>query len=141
MSKIILVLIFGLVLSDRIVAQTTKDWTTLTVNKGCTVNKKYCDSRLNIDGKDKATFTPCGQKAKIISIDEKILTRLQSVSKKQVKYWRENTSIDTACGYLIKLDNSTTDYYVVLDVSPDWYDQKDIKDFILTLNELFEKVE
>ena len=138
MSKLILFL--SLIFADKVFSQTTSDWSTLTINKGCTVNKKFCNSELRVDHEGRTSFIRCGQKTKNVSIDKNLLDKVKTINKKQLIFWRENTSIDTVCGYLIKLDNSDNEY-VTLDINPDMYDQTDIKDFIVTLNEIYKRLD
>ena len=138
MSKLILFL--SLIFADKAFSQTTSDWSTLTINKGCTVNKKFCNSELRVDHKGKTSFTLCGQKTKNVTIDKALLDKVKTINREQLIFWRDNTSIDTVCGYLVKLGNSDKEY-VTLDINPDMYDQTDIKDFIGTLNEIYKRLE
>jgi hypothetical protein len=140
MNRLIITFILTLLLLDNLAAQIKKDWSTLTIDKGCAINKTYCNSKLFIDSKGKTSFTPCGQKTKNVTIDSNLLAKLRKIKRGQAELWTNATSVDTTCGYLITLDDSKTDY-VTFDVSPDWYDQDDIKDFILTLNAIFKKLE
>ena len=139
MNNLLIILFLSLAVCDNTVAQVTNNWTKLTITRFCTVDDKYCKDKLTVNIKGQITYEPCGQNLRIIKIDNNLIDKLKT-KKKTLEHWREITHIDTVCGYLIEADNSNTEY-VIFDINPDFYDQQEIKDYIVVVNDIFDEIQ
>ena len=115
------------------------DWDVVLITKICSVNGKQCHDKLNINKDLKANYGLCGQASKVIAIQSDLLHKIININKNKIKGWDKEYYIDSVCGYTIELNNSKH-YSVFFYVDPDNYEPRDIKEYIMTLNDTFEKI-
>lgn len=139
MVKFILLFIFSVTFIKAEVETKRNNWETLTITRFCAVDKKFCEDKLHIDKLAKISFTVCKKKSQAIKIDDNLIDKIKDINEKVIRDWSDDASHDTACGYLIKLDDSK-DNYIYLDKNPDLYERKEIKEYIQTLNQTFDKL-
>ncbi len=112
------------------------DWKKLEITKFCNVDDKLIESKLTFEN-SVVKYQDQKRKVKTLDIETSDIKGLKGITKSRLTKWNDIATLDTTCGYLIKLDEQ----YIYVDKDPLNYNDNELKAYIGLIIDAFKNLE